>query len=111
MIAIIKNPNYRIDKITDDTNPVSEHEIEAIVNNSTKIMTDRGIKRDDGHSNLATNQNLIAIIKNPNYRIDKITDVTNPVSEHEIEAIVNNSIKIMTDRGTVRIQVQLIYMS
>ena len=58
------------------------------------------IKSNDGRSNKTKNQNLIAIIKDPNYRIEKIIDKTHPVSEKEIEDIKNDTHKIMTDAGT-----------
>ena len=58
------------------------------------------IKSNDGRSNKTKNQNLIAIIKDPNNRIEKIIDKTHPVSEKEIEDIKNDTHKIMIDTGT-----------
>ena len=79
-----------------------------ITDNSKEKITDRQfidvddlkiIKSNDGRSNKTKNQNLISIITDPNYRIEKIIDKTHPVSEKEIEDIKNTH-KIMTDAGT-----------
>ena len=52
------------------------------------------VKSDDRRKNKTKNQNLIFIIKDPNYRVERIIDRTHP-----IEDTINDVSKIITEMG------------
>ena len=62
------------------------------------------IKSNDGRSNQTLNKNLIDIIKDSNYRFERIIDVTHPIDD-----TINDVSKIMTEMGVETDNINVLY--